>query len=80
MEWQKRERLESEKQSLERENRKLRTQVNDLEEQLQRKHQQAAASVDSDLRTLQFDLAEKNKVKHVKRTITLLKVAMVVCW
>ncbi|KAK7115020.1 coiled-coil domain-containing protein 102A-like [Littorina saxatilis] len=60
-EWQKRERLESEKQTLERENRKLRSQVNDLEEQLQRKHQLAAASVDSDLRTLQFDLAEKNK-------------------
>ncbi|XP_076449903.1 coiled-coil domain-containing protein 102B-like isoform X2 [Babylonia areolata] len=60
-EWQKRERLETEKQTLERENRKLRTQVNDLEEQLQRKHQLAAASVDSDLRTLQFDLSEKNK-------------------
>ncbi|KAK7492233.1 hypothetical protein BaRGS_00016530 [Batillaria attramentaria] len=60
-EWGKRERLETEKQSLERENRKLRSNVNDLEEQLQRKHQQAAASVDSDLRTLQFDLAEKNK-------------------
>ncbi|XP_025116090.1 coiled-coil domain-containing protein 102A-like isoform X2 [Pomacea canaliculata] len=60
-EWGKRERLESEKQSLERENRKLRSAVADLEEQLQRKHQQAAASVDGDLRALQFDLAEKNK-------------------
>lgn len=61
-EWGKRERLESEKQSLERENRKLRSAVADLEEQLQHKHQQAAASVDGDLRALQFDLAEKNKV------------------
>jgi hypothetical protein len=55
--------LESEKQNLEREARKLRAQVSDLEEQLQRKHQQAAASVDSDLRTLQFEFAEKNKVE-----------------
>lgn len=60
-EWQKRERLESDKQTLERENRKLRTQMTDLEEQLQRKHQQAAVAVDSDLRTLQFELAERNK-------------------
>ena len=47
----------------------MRTQVNDLEEQLQRKHQQAAASVDSDLRTLQFDLAEKNKVRKANYTV-----------
>ncbi|PVD21397.1 hypothetical protein C0Q70_19570 [Pomacea canaliculata] len=59
--WGKFKRLESEKQSLERENHKLRSAVADLEEQLQRKHQQAAASVDEDLRALQFDLAEKNK-------------------
>ena len=63
-EWQKRERLETDKQTLERENRKLHSQMSDLEEQLQRKQVQAAASVDSDLRTLQFDLSEKNKVGY----------------
>lgn len=34
-----------------------------MEDQLQRKHQAAAASIDVDLRTLQFDVAEKNKVR-----------------
>ncbi|XP_067652641.1 coiled-coil domain-containing protein 102A-like isoform X2 [Haliotis asinina] len=60
-EWGKRERLETEKLALERDNKKLRHQMEDLEEQLERKHQQTSAMVDSDMKTLQFELSEKNK-------------------
>ncbi|XP_033755011.1 coiled-coil domain-containing protein 102A-like isoform X2 [Pecten maximus] len=60
-EWGKRERLETEKYGLERENKKIRIQIEDLEEQLQRKTQQTSVVVDSDMRTLQNDLSEKNK-------------------
>ncbi|XP_041376164.1 coiled-coil domain-containing protein 102A-like isoform X2 [Gigantopelta aegis] len=60
-EWGKRERLETEKLALERDNKKMRNQIEDLEEQLERKHQQTSAMVDCDLRTLQFELSEKNK-------------------
>ena len=61
-EWAKRERLETDKLALERESKKLRTKIEDLEEQLEQKNQQAATLIDSDMRTMQFDLSEKNKV------------------
>lgn len=60
-EWAKRERLETDKLALERESKKLRTKIEDLEEQLEQKNQQAATLIDSDMRTMQFDLSEKNK-------------------
>ncbi|GFO05859.1 coiled-coil domain-containing protein 102a [Plakobranchus ocellatus] len=60
-EWAKRERLESEKLSLERDNKKLRAQVSDLEEELQRRSQAVSSLADSDIKTLQFELAENQK-------------------
>ncbi|XP_064610636.1 coiled-coil domain-containing protein 102A-like [Liolophura sinensis] len=60
-EWGKRERLETEKLSLERENKKLRILITDLEEQVERKNQQASTMMDSDMKTLQYDLSEKTK-------------------
>ncbi|XP_062619474.1 coiled-coil domain-containing protein 102A-like [Saccostrea cucullata] len=68
-EWGKRERLESEKLALERENKKCRGQIRDLEEQLESKKQQTSAVVDSDVRGLQQDLNDKTKelndLRHV---------------
>ncbi|BFZ13344.1 hypothetical protein BsWGS_16382 [Bradybaena similaris] len=60
-EWAKRERLESEKLALERDNKKLRTQVTDLEEELEKKSHTSSSLVDSDIKTLQFELCEKTK-------------------
>uniref|UniRef100_A0A3P8RVG7 Coiled-coil domain containing 102A n=1 Tax=Amphiprion percula TaxID=161767 RepID=A0A3P8RVG7_AMPPE len=58
-EWGRRERLETEKLALERDNKKLRTQAEDLEEQLAKKRRQAASS----------ELFERNKeladLRHV---------------
>lgn len=62
-EWGKRERLETEKLALERENKKCRAQIRDLEEQLENKKQQTSAVVDSDMRSLQQDLNDKSKVR-----------------
>nr|XP_042701206.1 coiled-coil domain-containing protein 102A isoform X2 [Chrysemys picta bellii] len=68
-EWGKRERLETEKLNLERENKKLRAQIEDLEEVLARKRRQTASALDTDLKTIQAELFEKNKeladLKHV---------------
>ncbi|XP_070536653.1 coiled-coil domain-containing protein 102A-like [Ptychodera flava] len=73
-EWGKRERLETEKLALERESKKLRTQVEDLEENLLKKNRQASAAMDSDLKTLQTELYEKNKeLAELKHTHTKLK-------
>ncbi|XP_076880047.1 coiled-coil domain-containing protein 102A [Brachyhypopomus gauderio] len=68
-EWGRRERLETEKLVLERENKKLRAQMEDVEEQLARKLRQAASTLDSDLKSVQTDLFERNKeladLRHV---------------
>ncbi|XP_039736908.1 coiled-coil domain-containing protein 102A isoform X2 [Pteropus medius] len=68
-EWGRRERLETEKLGLERENKKLRVQVGDLEEALARRRRQTASALDCDLRASQAALFEKNKeladLKHV---------------
>ncbi|XP_074149634.1 coiled-coil domain-containing protein 102A [Sminthopsis crassicaudata] len=68
-EWGRRERLETEKLNLERENKKLRAQIEDLEEVLARKRRQTASALDSDLKAIQAELFEKNKeladLKHV---------------
>ncbi|KAL4234711.1 hypothetical protein ACF0H5_006353 [Mactra antiquata] len=60
-EWGKRERLETEKLSLERENKKLRTQISNLDEQLERKSTHASTVVNKDIKTLQMEISEKNK-------------------
>ncbi|KAL7978728.1 hypothetical protein Chor_013217 [Crotalus horridus] len=68
-EWGKRERLETEKLNLERENKKLRAQIEDLEEILARKRRQTTCALDTDFKTVQAELFEKNKeladLKHV---------------
>ncbi|XP_053193896.1 coiled-coil domain-containing protein 102A [Scomber japonicus] len=60
-EWGRRERLETEKLALERDNKKLRAQAEDLEEQLAKKRRQAASALDSDLKAIQTELFERNK-------------------
>lgn len=67
-EWGKRERLETEKLALERENKKCRAQIRDLEDQVENKKQQTSAVVDSDMRSLHQDLNDKTKVRNVYRT------------
>lgn len=61
-EWGRRERLETEKLALERDNKKLRAQTEDLEEQLAKKRRQAASALDTDLKAIQTELFERNKV------------------
>ncbi|TKS69429.1 Coiled-coil domain-containing protein 102A [Collichthys lucidus] len=60
-EWGRRERLETEKLTLERDNKKLRAQTEDLEEQLAKKRRQAASALDTDLKAIQSELFERNK-------------------
>ncbi|XP_078391117.1 coiled-coil domain-containing protein 102A-like [Cetorhinus maximus] len=60
-EWGKRERLETEKLNLERENKKQRAQIEDLVDVLAKKRKQAASALDTDLKTIQTELFEKNK-------------------
>ncbi|KAM4744465.1 coiled-coil domain-containing protein 102A [Anableps anableps] len=68
-EWGRRERLETEKLALERDNKKLRAQVEDLEEQLVKKRRQAASALDTDLKAIQSELFDRNKeladLRHV---------------
>uniref|UniRef100_A0A672ZB07 Coiled-coil domain-containing protein 102A n=1 Tax=Sphaeramia orbicularis TaxID=375764 RepID=A0A672ZB07_9TELE len=68
-EWGRRERLETEKLALERDNKKLRAQAEDLEEQLVKKRRQAASALDTDLKAIQGELFERNKeladLRHV---------------
>uniref|UniRef100_H2S5Q9 Coiled-coil domain-containing protein 102A n=1 Tax=Takifugu rubripes TaxID=31033 RepID=H2S5Q9_TAKRU len=68
-EWGRRERLETEKLALERDNKKLRAHAEDLEEQLAKKRRQAASALDSDLKAIQGELFERNKeladLRHV---------------
>lgn len=60
-EWGKRERLETEKLGLERENKKLRAELRDLQERLERKGRPLTNS-DAELRQLQQEISDKNKV------------------
>lgn len=66
-EWGKRERLETEKLTMDRENKKLRSELQDLQDRLERKGRPITNS-DADIRTMQQDLADKTKelvdVKH----------------
>ncbi|XP_074515644.1 coiled-coil domain-containing protein 102A [Sebastes fasciatus] len=68
-EWGRRERLETDKLALERDNKKLRAQAEDLEEQLAKKRRQAASALDTDLKAIQTELFERNKeladLRHV---------------
>lgn len=64
-EWGKRERLETEKLALERENKKLRCQIVDVEDRLERKAKSgcgSSAGGEIDVKALQHELHDKNKV------------------
>ncbi|XP_008570920.1 PREDICTED: coiled-coil domain-containing protein 102B-like, partial [Galeopterus variegatus] len=61
LEWGKREMLETEKQGLERENRRLKIQVKEMEELLDRKNRLNANSQGPDVKISQTELQEKNK-------------------
>ncbi|XP_055529483.1 coiled-coil domain-containing protein 102A isoform X2 [Wyeomyia smithii] len=60
-EWGKRERLETEKLNLERENKKLRAECNDLQERLERKGRPPMSNSDTEFRAMQQELLDKNK-------------------
>lgn len=60
-EWGKRERLETEKLALERDNKKLRAELRDMQERIERKGRPVANS-DTEFRHLQQELSDKNKV------------------
>lgn len=80
-EWGRRERLETEKLALERDNKKLRAQAEDLEEQLAKKRRQAASALDSDLKAIQTELFERNKVgtSSVRRPAAFITLSTVFC-
>ncbi|KAK9882920.1 hypothetical protein WA026_023767 [Henosepilachna vigintioctopunctata] len=59
-EWGKRERLETEKLALERDNKKLRTELRDMQERIERRGRPLQNS-DADVRHLQQELVDKNK-------------------
>ncbi|KAL1130531.1 hypothetical protein AAG570_011777 [Ranatra chinensis] len=66
-EWGKRERLETEKLALERENKKLRAELRDAQERLERRGR-PVTTADTELRHLQQEVADKSKelsdIKH----------------
>ncbi|XP_014636783.1 PREDICTED: coiled-coil domain-containing protein 102B [Ceratotherium simum simum] len=64
-EWDKREILETEKQGLERDNRRLKVQVKEMEELLDRKNRLSTHSQGPDFKTSQIELQEKNKALNV---------------
>ncbi|XP_066480536.1 coiled-coil domain-containing protein 102B [Tiliqua scincoides] len=61
-EWKRRKILETEKQELERENRRLKTQVKDLQDLLGKESKQSAIHLCGDLKAKQSEQLEKNKV------------------
>lgn len=65
-EWGRRERLESEKLGMERENKKLRAQVADLEERLDKRNKMTNSTPDSDVAQLKQEIADKFKVSQVE--------------
>ncbi|KFO38421.1 coiled-coil domain-containing protein 102B [Fukomys damarensis] len=60
--WDNTELLETEKQGLERENRRLKVQLKEMEELLDKKHRLSANFQSPDVKTSQVELQEKNKV------------------
>lgn len=64
MEWDQREIFETEKQGLERENRRLKVQVKEMDELLKRKDILSANSQGPDFKTSKIELQEKNKVRR----------------
>lgn len=64
VEWEKRERLETEKLALERDNKKVRGEVREMQDRLERRGRSGPVSNgDTELRVLQQELIDKNKVR-----------------
>lgn len=63
-EWGKRERLETEKLALERDNKKLRAELRDMQERIEKKGRPLSTS-DAEMRHLQQELSDKTKVTFV---------------
>jgi len=61
-EWAKREKIASEKHSLERENKKLVRMVEELQEEVRRRHSGLSSAKDLDIKSLQDELSAKTKV------------------
>lgn len=66
-EWGKRERLETEKLALERDNKKLRAEIRDFQERSDRKGRPLPAT-DVEVRALQQELTDRNKVIKILNT------------
>lgn len=66
-----RERLSSEKLALERENKRMRSEVTRLEDELRERARPSVAVADIDMKTLQDELASKTKVSYFTHTSLL---------
>lgn len=78
-EWGKRERLETEKISLERENKQLRNELNDLQERIESRRSRPVSTSDNDARQLQQEFLVRNVTilkKSLKEKTTELSHAM----
>lgn len=71
-EWGKRERLETEKISLERENKQLRNELHDLQERIESRRSRPVSTSDSDTRQLQQELLVRNTVCIVNRRLIVI--------
>ena len=60
-----RERLSSEKLALERENKRMRSEIGRLEDELRERSRPSVAAADVDMKTVQDDLASKTKVVYL---------------
>ncbi|XP_031618406.1 coiled-coil domain-containing protein 102A isoform X3 [Contarinia nasturtii] len=60
-EWGKRERLETEKLALERDNKKMRNEIRDLQERADRRGRPINSNNDAEIRSLQQEIMDKNK-------------------
>ncbi|KAL1517006.1 hypothetical protein ABEB36_000826 [Hypothenemus hampei] len=75
-EWGKRERLETDKLTLERDNKKLRNEMRDLQERLERKGSRTLNTSDIEIRHLQQEISDKNteiaELKHSQNKLRKL--------
>ncbi|RLU18725.1 hypothetical protein DMN91_009082 [Ooceraea biroi] len=77
-EWGKREKLETEKISLERENKQLRLKIHDLQERIESRRPRPVSTTDADTRQLQQELLVRNMVLlEVKQYQATLKQSLV---
>ncbi|XP_066250569.1 coiled-coil domain-containing protein 102A isoform X1 [Euwallacea similis] len=73
-EWGKRERLETDKLALERDNKKLRNELRDMQERLERKGNRTLNGSDMEIRHLQQEISDKNQeISELKHSSGKLK-------